>query len=263
MADVHRDAAFARDGDRFVDRGGKAHGVVCLVAQVAIVGAAHRARDLRQRDDFVGPGKALRGVEEPGREPQRAFAHRAADQRLLFGEFGGSGRAARLADDLRADRPEPGKRAVIDPDRLGRGAGKQLAHGDRSAAIVADERGGHALEEERLHQSLARVVRGERLAHVRMRIDEPGGHDHARRLDRARGAHRQPRADRDDPVAADRDVAGERRSAARIDRAAADEQVDLGWRDPGVAQLARARPSARAAAAAVCFIPRTPLRAGA
>ncbi len=59
-----------------------------------------------------------------------------------------------------------------------------------------------------------------------VRIDEAGRDDHAVRIDRAGRLDGQMRPDRDDMVAADRDIAGERRVRAGVDSAALDQQVD-------------------------------------
>ena len=68
VADMRGQPAFAPNPDRLVDRRREADGVGGFVADMAVIAAAALAGLARQRDDLVGFGEALRGVEQPCRE---------------------------------------------------------------------------------------------------------------------------------------------------------------------------------------------------
>ena len=252
MRDVRRDVRVASDRDLLVDRRQQPDGIARFIADMAVVIAAALARFGRERDHFVGLGKALRRVEQAGRKPDRAFAHRGRDHRLHPREFGRRRRALGLADHRLPDRAEARKGRIIDPDRLGLRTIQHRADIDRAAAVIANERGGHTLQQEHRDQPLGRVLRQQIVAHMRVRVDEAGGDDHAPRIDHAFGkdVDRGPRpydrlvlkryiakerggkpfgiADNfDDMIAPHCDIADKGVVRAGVDRAAADQQIDL------------------------------------
>lgn len=59
VADMRGQPALATDADRLVDRGGQAHGIAALVADMAVIAAAALARFLGELDHFLGLGEAL------------------------------------------------------------------------------------------------------------------------------------------------------------------------------------------------------------
>ncbi len=215
----------ARYLDLFVDRRQQSDGVARLIPDMAIVKAAPLARFSGERDDLIGLGKALRGIEQPGRKPDRALAHCACDQRLHLAQFLRSWRALGLADHALADRAEAGIGGIIDPDRARPRAVQHASNVNFAAAVIADERGCHALHQEHRDQPLGGIVRRQIVPHMRMRIDEAGRDDHAMRVDHARGGARHMRRDLDDMVPLNRHVANERRVGPGIDSAAAQDQV--------------------------------------
>ncbi len=226
MGEMDRHAGLAPDPDHLAHRSHQADRVAGFVALMGIVDAAADRRLMRDRDHLFGLGEALRRVEQAGGEPDRPFAHALGGQLLHRLELGCGGRAGILPQHALPDRAEAGERDDVgaDPRRL------QLvrigADIGGTVAVDPDHDGAGALIEPGGIDPFRLVGRADEGIGMGVRIDEAGGDDHALGVDHAPGAELRHRADIDDPIAAQGDIADIGLAvAAVIDGAALDQHV--------------------------------------
>ena len=227
MREMHGHFRLAPDLQHLLDGVHQANGVRAFIALVGVVDAAAPGRFPGHRHHLVGLRKTLRRVEQPGGKPDSAVAHSLCDQRFHALEFGRRGRPCILAQHRLADGAEPDIADDVGADLLR--LKLCLVGGDvgRAPAIDADEDGRNALHQPRRVHAPGRIGRADKVFRMSMNVDEAGRDNHAPRVDNSlcRGCA-GVRADIDDLVAADRNIADERRLIATcVDRPAADDEI--------------------------------------
>ena len=247
MVDVELHAALARDAERLVHR---LEQRVALGAHVGDVRAVVRRHRLRHLDQLRRAGVRARRIDEGGRDPERAVAHRVADDGAhrvelrcrrrrggLADGVGAHGRGAEVRADVdgvrvTADRVEPLAEAALAAEgalqaraRLGVHLRDllELLHlvvRRRGRRRLAEDDGGDALGH---HARDAAVLPQHRFPRVVLDVDEARGDDVASCVDAvSRGlvAERAARCDGGDLVASDADVGVHPWVAGAVDDAA-------------------------------------------
>ena len=244
VRDLDADARLAADAEHLVDA---LHHPRALVAHVAGVDAVERSHRLRQLDDLLGARERAGRVDQPGGEAERALIHHPLDQlahvlglevgrlALLHAHDGAAHVAVGdEASGVDGDPPLVEPRAV--GVEVGRAAAAALAEDHRADQLVealdlivgrgqaepavADDLGGHALEDLRVRFRLA----GQREVPVRVHVDEPRRDDHPSGVEHLvrRGRVVQP----GDGVVFDREVTAAGGSAGAVeDAGVADEEA--------------------------------------
>ena len=108
----------AADLDRFGHCAFQTDVVAVLVAQVAVIDAAHLCGDFCQRNDLVRLREALWNVEQASGHTECALAHSLANEVLFALEFIGSRRAIGHGEHLLAHRAEADEQRRVGADSV-------------------------------------------------------------------------------------------------------------------------------------------------
>ena len=214
---------FLGDPDHLLHGGDHADRVVRLVSDVALVDAAHRAHDLRQRDHLLGRRVAARRVVQPRGEPDAPRLHPVPGHRLHAVKLVGRGCAVGHPEHCAPNRAVRHVEGDVDADAALLESGPLGSQVGRAAAVRVQRNGRQALREE-LPAVLQTATQA--LRRVRVDVDEPGRDGQPGRVDRARGRRIAEASDLDDAAGADADIGGNPGITATVeDAAVADEDV--------------------------------------
>ena len=246
VRDDHRHPGLAPDVEGLLER---IHDVVALVAHMGRMQGLEGGQRLGEFDHLLGGRGHRRLVEQPGREPDCAGRERRLEPSahdLDLGPRGGPVEAVHGADAQRgvadlADHVER-RRGVVERLQVGAEIGEKslrigadqverrrraLAGGERretDPAVARDHRG-HALADLATHQGVGQ----QRPVVVGVGIDEAGRQGLAAGVDLARTLDAVERAERDDAVVRNRQIAVARGRAAAVDQAGiANDEIGLG-----------------------------------
>ena len=225
MGDMDRNARLPPDRQRLRDRAFQTNGVGRFIAGVGVIDATLRRRRPCQRDNFASPGKALRRVEQPGRQPKRALTHRIRDKVGHLRQFGGGRHSIGFTDHLAAHPAQPDISRVVDPNPFCSGTPKGAGNVGAAKTVHTDEGRRHALHQEWQHQPCGWVTRRQCFIAMGVGVDEPRRDDQAARIDHRLRAARSLGADIADAITTDRDIATKWCRVAGIDGAAPDQHI--------------------------------------
>ncbi len=187
--------------------------------------ASKLRRDLGQGDNLIRLGEIARGVEWPGRQTVSTGLHASPHMILHRLQLGVGRSAVVVIEDRDAHGVVPDQRRDVNPGTRGQNVRHLPRQIEGTAAVGVDEHRGDALRDDRTHAGA--FLDDQRLASVRMGVDEAGGNVEPARIDHACGrGGGGNRADLDDPVTGDGNVGlPPGRASAIEDPPAADEDV--------------------------------------
>ena len=185
VADYPDHPGFFRDADHFLYGRDDADAVVPFVANVAGVDSSGFTGGAGERNHLFRPRKAAWRVKEATRQAKRSSGHSAANQCTHALELLGIRLAVGLTQDLTPDTAMPDEQGDVRTDPTLLQPGGLCREIDRAAPVWIHDNRGDTLHEDRL--GLAQLRTRQSLRCVRMDVDEAGGHESIRRIDRGLG----------------------------------------------------------------------------
>ena len=259
MQDVSRQARLLRDPNRLLDR---LNAVRAFASNVAGVDATVFRRDLRERDQFVGGGKHVGRIDEPGGEAQGTVAHGLVNQLLHLVHLFRSRPSVDIAQDVFPDLATTRVGSDVDRNSLALDARKIFAQGrpvslDAQRLQAPVEGCGGRAEDGPGRIGLARdlrrdaladfafglAVREQRKVRMAVEVNETGRHHQASGINHllGGGVFKPPHVS--DLAVLYRDRAFKPGTAAAVDDVAVNDHqvIERLWSPPGSQVAARAR----------------------